>query len=90
MVYNALGLDASECGQIVYSDSDAIPDWAYQQISALCEAGLVSGYEDDTLKVDRLLTREEAAELIYGAVKQVEAAKPKSFWKALDVLNLFK
>ena len=90
MAYNISGLDASETGNLSFADSDAIPDWAYHQICALYEAGIISGYDDNTLRVENNITREEAAELIYNVAEYIKATSQESFWESLDVFNLFR
>ncbi len=89
MVYNILGLDASETGNMDYIDCDAVPDFAYQQMCALTEAGIVDGYDDNSIRAGKEITREEAAQLIYNAVQYAKNNSP-TFWEALDVFNLFK
>ena len=38
--------------------------WSYQEITALAQAGILNGYEDDTFRPERALTRGEMAALL--------------------------
>ncbi len=89
MIYNVLGLDASESGNMDFVDCAAVPDFAYQQMCALVEAGIVMGYDDNSIRAANEITREEAAQLICNAVEYIDSNTP-TFWESLDVFNLFK
>ncbi len=49
-----------------YSDFDSVPDWATDGLKTMISMGVMSGYEDGTLKPDRKITRAEATKLMYG------------------------
>ncbi|QIB27539.1 S-layer homology domain-containing protein [Caloranaerobacter azorensis] len=47
--------------QLNYADKDKIKDWAVDYVRAVSKAGYLNGFEDNTFKPDRYITREEAA-----------------------------
>lgn len=55
-----------ETKQMDYSDWDSVPSWAKDGFSTLISMGVMSGYDDGTLKPDKKITRAEAVKLIYG------------------------
>jgi len=58
-------LQPAPAADLPYRDKDQIPNWAAAAIAALTNAGLMAGFPDGTFGGDRLLTRAEAAVLIY-------------------------
>lgn len=59
----------------VFSDADAIADWARSQINELVGAGIMGGYPDGSFKPDRSITRAEAVALINKALIYEESEK---------------
>ena len=51
-----------------FADDDAIAAWARAAVSALVEAGLLTGYEDGTFRPGQTLTRAEMAVLLMRAL----------------------
>ena len=49
---------------LVFKDSDAIPDWAAPYVSLMCYMGVLNGFEDGTFRPDDILTRAQAAKLL--------------------------
>ena len=52
-----------------FADIDSIPTWGYDAILKLSGYGLVNGYEDNTFRPFRSISRAEAAELVWQLVK---------------------
>lgn len=55
----------TEEAQLGFSDSDSLPQWAKTYTARLVAAGIISGYEDNTLKPNNRVTRAEAAVMLY-------------------------
>ena len=49
---------------LVFKDSNAIPDWAAPYVSLMCYMGVLNGFEDGTFRPDDILTRAQAAKLL--------------------------
>ncbi len=47
-----------------YSDAAAIPNWALEQVKACIAAGIIGGYQDNTLKPLGSITRGEIAKIL--------------------------
>lgn len=66
MVSRYIGIDPID-GENRFADIDSVP-WCSQQINALSEAGIVSGYEDGLFKPSNYVTRAESASIINRAL----------------------
>ncbi len=51
-----------------FIDSNDIPSWAKEHIDKMVYCGIVSGYEDNTIKPLNLVTRAEAVTLLYNVL----------------------
>ena len=49
---------------LVFADTDAIPEWASKYVSLMCYMGVLNGFEDGTFRPDGTLTRAQAAKLL--------------------------
>ena len=49
---------------LVFNDSNTIPDWAAPYVSLMCYMGVLNGFEDGTFRPDDVLTRAQAAKLL--------------------------
>lgn len=49
-----------------FIDRDQVPQWAMDSLEKLNGAGLVSGYEDNTLRAEETVKRSEAAVMLYN------------------------
>ena len=49
-----------------YTDTADIPDWALHAFGVLKNSGLISGYEDGSIRPQKSVTRAEAATLLYN------------------------
>lgn len=65
VVSDAIGADASI--DITFADKDDIAAWAYENVLITLEAGIIAGYEDNTIRPTRNVTRAEVATIILRA-----------------------
>ncbi len=71
MIYNALvkkGIELPKNTQIAFSDTEHISDYALDKIVALSQAGIVKGDSNQNFNPKALLTRAEAAQLVYNCL----------------------
>lgn len=54
---------------ILFTDSDAISEWAFQAVTRLQTAGIISGMEDGSFRPQATLTRAEAAKLVSSSLR---------------------
>lgn len=62
---SALGLEQG--GEIPYADAADVEQNYVGWVGAVCSAGLIEGFEDNTFRPSKILSRAEAATLIYRA-----------------------
>jgi hypothetical protein len=65
VITKMLGL---ETGKYNKKFADKIPEWAKDSIMAGCKAGILNGYEDNTFRAEKTITRQELAVMIVKAV----------------------
>lgn len=73
-------LTGVNAGQLAGSD-DLFPDvpanhWAYEYVTKLKQAGILTGYPDGNFAGDRMMTRYEFAAIVYRAIMAGAAANP--------------
>lgn len=51
--------------EVVFTDADAIPEYAREHISRLVELGIVNGYEDGSIRPGANVSRAEGIKLLY-------------------------
>ena len=73
-------LTGVNAGQLSGSD-DLFPDvpanhWAYEYVTRLKQAGILTGYPDGNFAGDRMMTRYEFAAIVYRAIMAGAAANP--------------
>ena len=62
LLFRMIQTDVQGAGPVF---SDVLEErWSYQEITALAQAGILNGYEDDTFRPERALTRGEMAALL--------------------------
>ena len=66
----AVALDLKASDEIPYSDAADVGQSYVTYVGAMCAAGLLDGYEDGTIRPGRVLTRAEAATLIFRAAEE--------------------
>lgn len=69
MLYRMTGAQAGTANISVYTDVDAVSDYAADAITALSSAGLVSGMGDGSFAPKANLTRAQAAVVLYNILK---------------------
>lgn len=84
MLYNVYGIEHIPDGKRTFKDVKA-GDEFYRYIDWFEEAGLVSGYQDDTFKPGRSITRGELAKLMIGALEYVLETEE---WESPEPLEL--
>ncbi|TYQ12672.1 UNVERIFIED_CONTAM: S-layer family protein [Acetivibrio alkalicellulosi] len=67
IVVKAAGLEPSDGANLNFKDSDQIPKWAAGFIQTAVDNGIIVGYEDNTFRASRNITREEMVVLILKA-----------------------
>ncbi len=50
--------------EITFDDKDEVSDWAYEAVSAMCEAGIINGNGDNKICPKDYITRAEVMQLI--------------------------
>lgn len=60
----ARAADCGEAGELTCADKDEIPGWAVESFEKLTASGLISGFEDNTVRPEALTTRAEAAAIV--------------------------
>ncbi len=86
IIAKARGLTLDSQAALTFSDAAAVPEWARPAIAAAVKAGVISGYEDNTFRPERQITRTELATMIVRAMKISPAASPElTFSDAGDI-----
>ena len=57
-------LPAGEGAELTFTDSDAVASWAAENLQRALAAGLISGYDDGTVRPNGRITRAEAATVV--------------------------
>ncbi|MGQ9533507.1 MAG: S-layer homology domain-containing protein, partial [Desulfotomaculales bacterium] len=84
MLAAALDLAPDAGAAAGFADTAAIPAWAKGYVGAAVRAGLIRGYEDNTFRADRQITRAELAVMVARALKATEKAQ-LGFKDATDI-----
>ena len=72
MVCVAAGLSLVDSGYEKYKDADETPEWAKGYWNALIKAGVIDGYEDGTIRPNRLITRAEMVKILCFAMSELK------------------
>jgi len=79
----AMGL-SNENRIMTFADSDTVPAWAEQSLINTTVNGIISVYDDNTIKADSSVTREDVAKMLYETICYNENKNDaKSFWDKL-------
>lgn len=82
----AAGLEPVENVSLKFEDADQIPAWAAGYVQAGVEAGIIAGYEDNTFRPSRNITREEMVVLAIKAYGYEVSENPElSFVDASEI-----
>ncbi|WP_337400590.1 S-layer homology domain-containing protein [Congzhengia sp.] len=71
----ALRLDSYGVDEAEFKDVTNIPDWAMQSVKNLEAYGIIQGYEDNTIRPYTSITRAQAAEMIWQALKFLDVKR---------------
>jgi hypothetical protein len=83
MLVRALGLKSSSTG-ITFTDKLDIPDWAAGQMASAVEAGILTGYEDGSLRPNVLINRAEMTTMLMRAFHVNAGNQKDSSFKDAD------
>lgn len=67
-IATALGrlLEGEDIGVLVnFTDKNKLPNWSFNEINKCIYYGILSGYEDNTIRPNNIVNRAEAAKMIY-------------------------
>ena len=79
----AMGL-SNENRIMTFADSDTVPAWAEQSLINTTVNGIISVYDDNTIKADCSVTREDVAKMLYETICYNENKNDsKNFWEKL-------
>jgi hypothetical protein len=80
MLVRALDLQTTASAKLSFKDAASIPSWATEFVGAAVEAGIITGYEDQTFRASTPIKRSEIAVMVARALKwQVDPSKKSSF-----------
>lgn len=82
IIASALELKAVEGVEVSYADIGSVSEGCKACVLAMCTNGLLTGYEDNTLRPQSILKRSEAAALLYRAAHLGEPAVDDSLIRA--------
>jgi|GEM_PF-5740216 len=89
IVAKVLGLKQSE-GATKFKDDKDIPSWAKSYIKAATEAGILSGYGDNTFKANKPCSREEIVTMIMRGMKLDTSTEDINFKDAASIQSWAK
>ncbi len=79
----AIGLN-DENRVMTFADTDTVPAWAEQSLINTTVNGIISVYDDNTIKAGNYVTREDVATMLYESICYIENKNDsKSFWDKL-------
>ena len=61
IIYNAVYKKTNPDSECSYSDYNTVSDYAKNAISVLAEKGIITGFEDNTIRPQKSISRAEAA-----------------------------
>lgn len=68
LVIKAFGLDNGLGKTVFFADDPDIPKWAKQFISKAYNIGIIGGYNDNSIKPQKYITRGETSALLYNCI----------------------
>lgn len=72
MVYRIIGNSEEISANLEFTDVEEISDYALNAVSYLSSKGIINGFEDGSFGAKKVLTRAQAAKIIYEIVKAGE------------------
>ena len=76
IVAKAKNLPLESQATLSFSDAADVPEWARPAVAAAVKAGIIKGYEDNTFRPDKLISRAEMATMMVRAMSLTPAALP--------------
>ncbi|NDI34851.1 S-layer homology domain-containing protein [Chengkuizengella sediminis] len=76
MLVRSLDLKSNKNYSSIFTDVEGT-EWFVNELNAAVEAGIIKGYNDNTFKPSDLITREQAATMIYRAMELVRFDESK-------------
>jgi uncharacterized protein YjdB len=70
LIINAFGYDIPQNPKINMKDANKIPAWAKGHVAKAIELGIIKGYNDNTFRPDKTITRAEVAAMIARCISQ--------------------
>ena len=58
-------LEGVETSRLEFADANDIPEWAHESMGKLLSAGIIQGYNDNTILPNNNIKRAEAAVMLY-------------------------
>ena len=74
----ALRLDSYGVDTAEFTDFSSVPDWAKESVKNLEAYGIIQGYEDGSLRPNVQITRAQAAEMVWQALKFLDLKRETS------------
>lgn len=72
VLYNVIQPDGDKTA-LDFSDAGELPEWSHEILQSLKSIGMLKGYDDNTIRPFNKVTRAEAVQLLYEAVKYLES-----------------
>lgn len=72
IVYNVIKPPLSPETPLDFDDKETFPSWSLDILRALKNAGILKGYEDNTLRLYNSVTRAEAAQILYETLQSLQ------------------
>ncbi|UJF34980.1 S-layer homology domain-containing protein [Paenibacillus hexagrammi] len=86
MLLRAVDVPANGGVTLNFTDVDSIPNWGRSLVSEAVNAGIVSGYDDNTFRPNQLISRAEMAVMVMRAAGiQAEEGSKSSFADTDDI-----
>lgn len=88
LLIRSLGILPEQTASANFSDVES-DDWYAGAVSAAVKAGLIAGYEDNTFRPNREVTRQEMVQMIYNSMKMAGYDKPITAAEKANLLSKF-
>lgn len=88
LLIRSLGILPEQTATATFSDVES-DDWYAGAVSAAVKAGLIAGYEDNTFRPNREVTRQEMVQMIYNSMKMAGYDKPVTAVEKENLLSKF-
>jgi len=72
IIHNMLKSPSAPDEMLDFDDRDTFPEWSLEILKSLKQAGVLKGYEDNTLRLYNKVTRAEAAQLLYETLQGMQ------------------